>query len=138
MLTKLVKRRFPPTPERLARPLYRLWRGVATFATLIVVVASAVAAYFLEQHDKGIPVVGKIEPGLSHMAFPSWKALGLPTHAVMTQAVPLAMLGKGLGGLSVCISTHTFPSPTAFMETYSVGRKFAEENKLELDQVRPG
>ena len=137
MLTKAIKRRFPPTPERLARPFYRAWRGVATFATLIIVVASAVvkhgfnivalymyrhkpcrfihlnththtnqkqqAAYLLEQHDEGIPVVGKIEPGLSHMAFPSWSARGLPSHAVATQAVPLAMLGKD-GGVGMDVA----------------------------------
>jgi hypothetical protein len=64
VLTKMVKRRYPPTPQRMARLAYRIWRGVATFATLIIVVASAVASYLLAQHDRGIPVVGKIEPGL--------------------------------------------------------------------------
>lgn len=93
LFVNFLKWRYPPTPEREARLGYRVWRAVATFATLVVVAAAALAAWLMDRHDQGIPTVGKIEPGLSHAVFPSWSRLDLQTTAMVTQALPLALLG---------------------------------------------
>lgn len=103
LLVKFLKRRYPPTPAREARLGYRAWRAVATFATLLVVAASALAAWLMDRHGQGIPTVGAIEPGLSRAAFPSWSRLELQTTAVATQAVPLALLGACVRGLTGCL-----------------------------------
>lgn len=148
LLVNYLKRRYPPTPDREARLGYRVWRAVATFATLVVVAAGALAAWLMGRHDRGIPTVGKIEPGLSHAAFPSWSRLDLQPTSMATQALPLALLGTyvrvgrvGLVGVGTkvhflwCAHFFVLCRRTAFMESYSSGRKFAEENRVELDQV---
>lgn len=114
LTVKILKRKFPATPARMHDWRYRAWKFFSTFSTLTVVVVTSLVAYFLEQHDKGVPVVGDVDAGLSAAKVPHYETAHLPLSTVIAESLPLAML--------------------AFMESYSVGRKFADASGVKLDQ----
>ena len=71
LATKFIKRRYPPTPERVQSPLFMLWYYVSSFTTLIVVVVATSVSYVLDKQGYTIKVLGEIPPGLPAPAMPA-------------------------------------------------------------------
>jgi len=87
---KLIKRAYPKTPERMQSRLFRVWYYASSFTLLVVVVASAGAAYLMERWGLGMRVLGDLPAGLQA---PSLPPLGkFPFVQMFSPALQVALL----------------------------------------------
>ncbi len=70
LTAKILKRKYPPTPERLESRLYKVSYFLASFTTLIVLMVATGVAYTLTQQGFKIHILGTIPTGLGTPSAP--------------------------------------------------------------------
>ncbi|GAB5037368.1 sulfate transporter [Nannochloropsis oceanica] len=89
-------------------------------ATLVVIVISTLVSQYLIKSGKSITVIGDIPPGFNTFQFPaiinSFYGVGIPFSKIMVAAIPVTFL--------------------TYLESVSVGRKYALVHKYSLDMTQ--